>query len=164
MKWQQAMQVELDALEANNIWEMMSLPAGKYPIGCKWVYKVKYKADRLVERHKARLLAKGFAQQLGIDYVETFSPVARMTSIRLIFAVAAAKGYLIHHLDINNAFYYVDLHEEVYMTPPQGFKCKACQAYKSNKSIYRLKQVSRQWNAKQTGTLLSMGFHQSWHD
>ena len=86
------MHAELKALEANNTWVLTPLPEGKQPIGCKWVYKVKLKADGSLERYKARLVAKGYTQQEGLDYSETFSPVAKFTSVRLLLAIAAIKG------------------------------------------------------------------------
>ncbi|XP_019174211.1 PREDICTED: uncharacterized protein LOC109169771 [Ipomoea nil] len=89
--WRKAMQEEINALQRNNTWEVVDLPPSKKPIGCKWVYKIKHKADGTIERYKARLVAKGYNQTLGIDYLDTFSPVAKMTTVRTLLAVAAAK-------------------------------------------------------------------------
>ena len=89
------MTAKIAALEANQTWTLTSLPTGKKPIGCKWVYKIKYKADDLVEMYKARLVAKGFTQKKGVDYFETFSPVAKMVSVKVLLVVAAIKGWFL---------------------------------------------------------------------
>ena len=92
-KWQNAMADEIAALESNQTWSLTSLPSHKKAIGCKWVYRIKYKADGTVERYKARLVAKGFTQQEGLDFTDTFSPVAKMTSVKTVLAIAAVKGW-----------------------------------------------------------------------
>jgi len=108
-KWDNAMDEEMAALDANATWELVVLPEDKKAIGCKWVYKVKHNADGFVNRYKARLVAKGYAQTYGIDYEETYSPVAKMTIIRAIIAMAAAKGWSLHQMDVKNAFLHGDL-------------------------------------------------------
>jgi len=85
-KWKQAMDVEIEALNKNNTWELVTLPIGKKPVGCKWVYTIKYRADGTIERYKARLVAKGFTQTYGVDYLETFAPVAKMNTVRVILS------------------------------------------------------------------------------
>ena len=120
-KWQAAMVAEIAALEANNTWTLTPLPVSKKPIGCKWVYKIKYKVDGSIERYKARLVAKGFTQKEGVDYFETFSPIAMMVFVKVLLVVEAIKGWFLSQLDVNNAFLYGDLDEEVYMALPQGF-------------------------------------------
>ncbi|MCO5603072.1 hypothetical protein L7F22_057216 [Adiantum nelumboides] len=116
-KWQEAMNEEMDALYGNETWELVPLPKGKKPIGCRWVYKVKHDSDGSVSRYKARLVAKGYAQTYGIDYEEMFAPVAKMATIRVIIAVAAAKGWILHQMDVKNVFLHGDLQEQVYMEP-----------------------------------------------
>ena len=115
------MTAKIAALEANQTWTLTPLPTGKKPIGCKWVYKIKYKADGSIERYKARLVAKGFTQKDGADYFETFSPVAKMVSVKVLLTVAAIKGWFLSQLDVKNAFLHGDLDKEVYMALPQGF-------------------------------------------
>ena len=121
LKWQEAMTVEIAALKANNTWTLTTLPANKKPIGCKWVYKVKYKFDGSVERYKAWLVVKGFTKKKGVDYTETFSPVAKMVFVKCLLAVAAVKSWYLAQLDVHNAFLHGDLTGEVYMALPLGF-------------------------------------------
>ncbi|CAN1217084.1 Retrovirus-related Pol polyprotein from transposon TNT 1-94 [Linum perenne] len=162
LNWVKAMESELDALARTNTWSLVPLPPNVKPIGCKWVFKLKYRSDGSLERYKARLVAKGYTQTAGIDYSDTFAPVAKMTTVRALLAVSAVKGWHLHQLDVNTAFLHGDLFEEVYMKPPQGLTLAdphlVC---KLNKSLYGLKQASRQWNFKLTEFLLSAGFRQS---
>lgn len=164
-KWREAMRKEIDALENNGTWKIVHLPEGKKPIGCKWVYKIKYRADGTVERYKARLVAQGYTQVEGVDFHETYAPVAKMTSVRCMLAVAVTKGWFIEQLDVNNAFLHGDLDEEVYMKIPQGFERKGeNKVCKLMKSIYGLKQASRNWFAKLTVSMKNYGFVQSLAD
>lgn len=103
-KWVEAMNKELFAFESNHTWILMDLPPGKKPIGCKWVYKVKYHSDGSIERYKAKLVAKGFIQAEGIDYHDTFAPVAKMITFRTLLALASINNWHLHQLDVNNAF------------------------------------------------------------
>jgi hypothetical protein len=163
--WRDAMDAELKAFELNNTWVLVDLPPHKQSISCKWVYKIKYKSDGSIERYKARLVAKGYNQCEGIDYLETFSSIAKLTTVRLFLALAAARSWHLHQLDVNNSFLHGDLHEEVYMTLPLGFASKGeSRVCKLNKSLYGLKQGSRQWFSKFSNTLLAHGFVQSRSD
>jgi hypothetical protein len=119
-KWDNAMDEEMTALDVNATWELVALPKDKKTIGCKWVYKVKHNVDGSVSRYKARLVAKGYAQTYDIDYEETYSPVAKMTNVRVIIAMVAAKGWSLHQMDVNNVFLHGDL-QEVYMEQPPGY-------------------------------------------
>jgi len=120
-KWDNAMDEEMAALDANATWELVALPEDKKTIGCKWVYKVKHNVDGFMSRYKARLVAKGYAQTYGIDYEETYSRVAKMTTVRAIIAMAAAKGWSLHQMDVKNVFLHGYLHEEMYMEQPPGY-------------------------------------------
>src|SRR4051812_1468494 len=112
------MSEELEAFHKTNTWELVPLPPGVRPVSCKWIYKVKTKIDGSVDRYKARLVARGFTHEDGIDYKETFAPVAKMTSIRTIIASAAALERLLYQVDIKNAFLNGNLSEVIYMQPP----------------------------------------------
>lgn len=158
------MNKELIALSNNNTWELVYLPKGKKAIGSKWVYKVKLKADGSLERCKARLVAKGFNQKYGVDYEEIFSPMVKMATIRCILAVAASSSWVVHQLDVNNAFLHGDLSEEVYMKVPEGVPNPFNKVCKLKKLIYGLKQASREWHFKLTHILILEGFVQSKND
>ncbi|KAJ0599026.1 putative RNA-directed DNA polymerase [Helianthus annuus] len=160
-KWVEAMNSEMEALYRNNTWVLVDLPKDRKPIGCKWVYKVKYKANGEVERYKARLVAKGFNQREGIDFGETFSPVVKMVTVRVVLKLVVNNYWPLYQMDINNAFLYRTLYEDVYMTQPQGFSSNDNKVCKLVKSLYGLKQAPRQWNEKLTTVLTSMGFVQS---
>ncbi|KAK2413561.1 putative mitochondrial protein [Trifolium repens] len=167
--WITAMQEEINALTATNTWSIVDLPKGKVPIGCKWVYKVKYHADGSIERYKARLVAKGYTQLEGVDYFDTFSPVAKLTTVRTLLALASVKGWYLEQLDVNNAFLHGDLHEEIFMSLPPGMyihnsDTETTKVCKLQKSIYGLKQASRQWYSKLSESLISFGYMQSSSD
>ena len=115
------MNEEYPSLLANDTWDLVHLPKGQKLVRCKWVYRTKYGLDGKVDKHKARLVAKGFSQVEGIDYTETFSPVAKMNSIRLVLSLAASFKWEVHQMDVKSAFLHGGLHEEIYMEQPIGF-------------------------------------------
>lgn len=166
LKWTKAMDVELQAMELNRTWSVVELPPGKNVVGCKWVFTIKYLSDGTVERYKARLVAKGFTQQEGVDYFETFSPVAKLASVKLILGLTAKKGWILAQMDVTSAFLHSDLEEEIYMSLPQGYTPASgvlppnavCRLHKS---IYGLKQASRQWYKCFSAVVLKDGFIQS---
>ncbi|CAN1146609.1 Retrovirus-related Pol polyprotein from transposon TNT 1-94 [Linum perenne] len=165
--WKQAMSEELQALENNRTWIITDLPPGKRPIGCKWVYRIKHHPDGSIDRYKARLVAKGFTQVYGIDFTDTFSPVAKINSVKALLAVSAIKHWHVHQMDVSNAFLHGDLEEEVYMTLPPGISTSSStkpQVCKLLKSLYGLKQASRRWFVKLTDALKFEGFKQSGAD
>ena len=164
-KWREAMQQEIHALENNGTWIVEPLPVGKRAIGCKWVYKIKYQADGTVERYKARLVILGNKQVEGIDYKETFAPVAKMVTVRTFLAVTAARKWELHQMDVHNAFLHGDLNEEVYMRMPPGFHSQQRgMVCRLRKSLYGLRQAPRCWFAKLATALKNYGFSQSYSD
>ncbi|KAL0412091.1 UNVERIFIED_CONTAM: Retrovirus-related Pol polyprotein from transposon RE2 [Sesamum latifolium] len=163
--WCEAMDTELEALEKNCTWDLTTLPAGKRAIGSRWVYKVKLNQDGSIERYKARLVAKGYTQIEGVDFFDSFSPVAKTVTVRLLIAIATTRHWPILQLDVNNAFLHGHLDEEVYMVPPEGYtKAGHGLVCRLKKSLYGLKQASRQWNIEFTSKLEAFGFKQSSHD
>lgn len=107
---------------SNNTWTLVSHPGPHHNIvGCKWVYRLKYKADGSIEHHKARFVAKGYTQERGIDFNETFSPVVKPATIRIVLSIALSRGWAIHQLDVKNAFLHGTLDQTVYMTQPERF-------------------------------------------
>ncbi|KAM2227703.1 hypothetical protein ACFXTI_014482 [Malus domestica] len=141
-EWQNAMKEEIAALHSQKTWTLVPLPLDKNLVGCKWIYKIKKHADGSVARYKARLVAQGYSQEEGVDYLETFSPVVKPTTIRLIFALAAQFKWTLRQLDVKNAFLHGILQEEVYMAQPPGFESTTQPSYyvcKLHKSLYGLK-------------------------
>ncbi|CAL1372799.1 unnamed protein product [Linum trigynum] len=160
--WREAMKAEIRALEANRTWSLVYAPPNVHLIDSRWVFRIKYRPDGTIERFKARLVAKGYTQVEGLDYHETFAPVAKLVTVRCLLAVAVSRGWFIHQLDVNNAFLHGDLQEEVYMKVPPGFAepgdTRVCRLHKS---IYGLKQASRNWYQKFTAALCELGFRSS---
>ena len=164
--WKQAMQEEMDALHSQGTWTLVSFPSHKNLVGCKWIFKLKKNADGSVARHKARLVAQGFSQEPGLDYGETFSPVVKPTTVRIVLALAAQFGWVLRQLDIKNAFLHGILQEEVFMAQPPGFVDVTSPdlVCKLHKSLYGLKQAPRAWNDRFTSFLPSLGFKHTYSD
>ena len=165
-KWLDALEMEMDSLHGNQVWDLVELPKERKIVGSKWVFKEKLGADGTTERYKARLVAQGFSQQYGLDYDETFSPVVRSESVRTLIALAARDNMYLHQLDVTTAFLNGTLREEVFMKQPEGFVKKGQEhlVCKLKKSIYGLKQSPRCWNTALDEHLGKIGFIQSAND
>ncbi|KAH9802383.1 hypothetical protein KPL71_001364 [Citrus sinensis] len=156
-KWKAAMNDEMRSLQKNQTWELVDLPPGKKPMGCRWIYTIKYKADGSIERYKARIVAKGYTQTYGIDYTDTFAPVAKINTIRILLSLAVNLDWPVQQFDVKNAFLNGNLSEEIYMDLPPGcsgperLNQKVC---KLKKSLYGLKQSPRAWFGKFTNAML----------
>jgi len=159
-EWVQAMENGMQSICKNGTWELANLPPGQKPIGLKWVYKLKKNAEGEVVKYKARLVAKGYVQRQGVDFEEVFAPVARLDTIRVILALAANRGWEVHHLDVKTAFLNDDLEEEVYVAQPEGYveKGKEKMVLKLSKALYGLRQAPRAWNIKLDKCLKQLGF------
>ena len=159
-KWLEAMRSEMESMYTNQVWTLVDPPKGIKPIECKWVFKKKIDMDGNIQTFKGRLVAKGFKQIHGIDYDETFSPVAMLKSIRILLAIAAFYDYEIWQMDVKTAFLNGNLLEDVYMTQPEGFVTpeNADKVCKLQRSIYGLKQASRSWNLCFDNAIKKFGF------
>jgi len=159
-EWLVAMQEEMSSMDKNKVWELVDIPPGRKTIGNKWVFKVKRKADGSIDKYKARLVAKGYTQREGIDHGDTFSPVVRIASIRLILAIVAYMDLELFQMDVKTAFLNGELDEEVYMDQPVGFEAKGDErkVCRLKRSIYGLKQSSRQWYLRFHDAITSFGF------
>ena len=164
-EWRAAVMEEMRALEKNETWAVVEKPRGKKLVSCKWVFTLKYRADGTLDKLKARLVARGFTQTYGLDYQETFAPVAKLNTIRVLLSVAANLDWPLHQMDIKNAFLNGELKEEVYMTLPPGFEegrgDKVC---KLKKSLYGLKQSPRAWFDRFSKVLKVEGYKQCLSD
>jgi hypothetical protein len=118
------MQEELAMIDKNQTWKLVTRPEHKKVIGVKWVFRTKLNADGSINKHKARLVVKGYAQIFGLDFFDTFAPVARQDTIRMLLAISAQKGWKIYHLDVKSAFLNGFLEEEIYIEQPEGFVVK----------------------------------------
>ena len=153
----------MNYMASNRVWDLVELPNGIKAIGCKWVFKTKKDSLGNIERHKVRLVAKGFYQREGIDYTETFSPVSKKDSFRIIMSLVAHFDFDLHQMDVTMTFLNGNLEEEVYTKQPEGFSSNEGEhlVYKLKKSIYGLKQASHQWYLKFHEVIASFGFEEN---
>ncbi|GJT91176.1 retrovirus-related pol polyprotein from transposon TNT 1-94 [Tanacetum coccineum] len=159
-QWREAIKSEIESILKNHTWELVDLPPGCKPLGYKWIFKKKIKADGTIDKYKVRLVIKGYRQHEGLGYFDTYSPVTRITSIRMILVIAALRNLKVHQMDVKTAFLNGDLEEEIYMNQSEGFIApgqdgKDCRLVKS---LYGLKQAPKQWHQKFDHTMLESGF------
>lgn len=155
--WKNAINDEYQSLINNNTWTLCELPTDRKPVACKWVFKLKRKANGEIDKYKARLVARGFSQRAGFDYNETYAPVARLTTVRILLSIANHHNMEIHQMDVKCAFLNGELNEEIYMLQPEGYE-KGNKVCKLIKAIYGLKQASRMWNQKFNEFMMRIGF------
>jgi Reverse transcriptase (RNA-dependent DNA polymerase)/gag-polypeptide of LTR copia-type/Integrase core domain/GAG-pre-integrase domain/Domain of unknown function (DUF4219)/Zinc knuckle len=162
-EWRVAMKEEIDSIERNQTWSLVEAPKGKNVVGVKWVFRTKFGPDGEIIKHKARLVVKGYKQQPGIDYEETFSPVARFETVRILLAVAAVWSVPVYQFDVKSAFLNGEIVEEVFVEQPEGFKIKGKEGhvYKLHKALYGLKQAPRAWYSKIDQFFSDTGFSRS---
>jgi hypothetical protein len=164
-EWSRAIMSELDSLKMRDTWRSVRLPEGRRAIGCKWVFKRKRNADGNVVKYKARLVAKGYSQQPGIDYEETYAPVSRATSLRLMLALAATHDLELHQADVDGAYLNTRVKEEIYMKVPEGLEIERGYILQLLGSLYGLKQSGRNWWEELGDGLTKLGFirlHADW--
>ena len=157
---------EMAALHSTCSWDLVPLPAGKSPVGCRWVYTIKIGPDGRVDRLKARLVAKGYTQIYESDYYDTFSHVAKMASVRLLLSMVAMSSWSLYHLDIKSAFLHGDLAKEVYMKQPLGFVAQGESGLvcRLRCSLYDLKQSHRAWFGRFSSMVQEFGMTRSTSD
>lgn len=150
----------------NETWELTELPENKVPLGSKWLYKTKLNADGSIDKYKARLVAKDYSQKEGIDYEDTFAPVAKMNTIRIMIALATKYDWNLHQLDVKSTFLTGDLKEEIYLVQPKGFVKKGQKhiVCKLKKALYGLKQAPRYWYEKIDKFFFQQRFKKSKND
>lgn len=164
-KWKAAMDEEMDSQVSRQVWKLVPKPAGRKVVDCKWVYRIKRNADGSVARFKARLVARGFTQERGVDYTETFAPTVRIAAIRLLLALAAHHDWEVEQMDVKTAFLEAHLEETIYMRQPEGYREVDQHGTELvcvlQRALYGLKQAPRNWNATITQWLVEYGFKQS---
>ena len=154
------MDAEMEAIERNDTWELTDLPKGHKTIGVKWVYKTKLKNNGEIDRYKEKLVAKGYKQEYGIDYLEVFAPVGRHDIIRLVIALAAQNSWPIFQLDVKAAFLHGNLEDQVYVDQPPGYIMARNEhkVYCLKKELYGLKQAREAWNSRIETYFMQTGF------
>ncbi|MCO5614338.1 hypothetical protein L7F22_068616 [Adiantum nelumboides] len=157
--WKRAMHAELDAIERNKTWTLVPRPPKRKVVSTKWIFKTKYKADGSLDKHKARLVARGFSQRPGVDFDETYAPTARMTTIRTVLCLAAHFSWAVFQMDVKSAFLNGEMEKEVYVSQPPGFQVtgKEDHVYRLWKALYGLKQAGRQWYLTLDQFLVKLG-------
>lgn len=164
-KWIEAMEQEMNSLSDNDTWSLVSAKStNKRPLKTKWIFKHKLNEDGEIVRHKARLVVKGYSQKEGIDYTETFAPVARYDTVRSLIAVSTQRKWCLAQFDIKTAFLNGELDKEIFIEQPKGFDDRSGRVCKLNKSLYGLKQAPRAWNATLDKVLKHFGLNQSEND
>lgn len=160
--WKKATEEELQSFKDNEAWQLVDAPENGTLVKCKWVFKKKYEVDNKV-RYRARLVAKGYTQVAGVDYEETYSPVVRHSTLRLLFALSVKLGLSVSHLDVTTAFLNGNLKENIYMEKPEGYTVENCndKVLLLRKAIYGLKQSSRAWYERVDDCLTKEGFKKS---
>jgi len=158
--WMAAEKAEMDSFKENQVMVPCWVPHHKKALRTKWIYTAKYDVDGKLKKYKARLVARGFEQIFGIDFDETFSPVTRLTSLRLLLALSAQMGLYTHQMDVKTAFLNAELDEETYIDIPEGVTPEVpCNGFRLQRALYGLKQSPRLWNKNINDFLLSLGFH-----
>lgn len=165
-EWKEAMKEVCESIMKNDTWDLVKLRHGKQPIGCRWLFKLNFKANGSIDKYKARLVANRYSQKEGIDFEETFSLVAKLNTIRLIISLGAKHHWKIHQLDVKFAFLNGDLKEELYLVQLEGFVKKAEEnlVYRLKKSLFGLKQAPRSWYNKIDSFFLMHGYKRRKND
>ncbi|CAL2227907.1 unnamed protein product [Prunus armeniaca] len=162
-KWAEAMNIEMEALQKNNTWDIVNLLKGTKPVGYRWMFSVKYNANGIMERYKARLVAKGFTRTYGVDYHDIFAHVAQMDTVRVLLSLAVNLDWTLRQFDIKNAFLHGELEEEVYMSLPPEYRVtgETGNVCKLKKALYELKQSPRAWFGRFTTAMKKFGYRQA---
>jgi hypothetical protein len=165
-EWVDSMIEEYQSIMKNGVWEIVPRPKSKDVVSYRWLFKIKHVADGSIEKYKARFVARGFSQKEGIDYEETFTPMAKYTSIRTIKSLAAKMKWKLHQMDVKTTFLNGVIEEEVYIEKPQGFEVedRRSHVYRLKKDLYGLNQAPRAWYGCIDSFLTSLGFTKSKSD